>query len=104
MALLHLFWIIYYKKETVDITLDTQIFYRYHKFTPQVMVRTHSAMLLQFFRIPYLNILELVTILIKTHHMKKYNQNTQNAMPSLELFLSFLYFSQNKNAMTMNKN
>ena len=52
------------QKETVDITLDTQIFYSYHKFAPQVMVRTHSAMPLQFFGIPYLNILELVTILI----------------------------------------
>jgi hypothetical protein len=64
MVLLHLFWIIYYKKETVDITLDTQMFYRYHKLAPQVMVRTNSAMPLQFFGIPYLNILELVTIVI----------------------------------------
>jgi hypothetical protein len=53
-----------YKTERVDITLDTQICYRYHKFAPQVMIRTHSAMPLQFFGIPYLNILELATILI----------------------------------------
>jgi hypothetical protein len=40
------------------------MFYRYHKLAPQVMVRTNSAMPLQFFGIPYLNILELVTIVI----------------------------------------
>ena len=77
MVLLHLFWIIYYKKETVDITLDTQIFHRYHKFAPQVMVRNHSAMPLQFFGIPYLNILELVTILYIKYQIIGYLQSAK---------------------------